>query len=120
MADFLNVWLPVVTGVVPVLITIISFIIPFVKNAKAKKALETAIKIAEAVQPFIVEAEKFVNYKGEEKLNFVMTKANQFAIDHNLKFDTEAVKAKIEELVTLTKQVNQRDKDKTTTYEKKN
>lgn len=37
---------------------------------------------------------------------YVMTKANQYAIENGIKFDAAAVNAKIEELVSLTKKVN--------------
>lgn len=112
MVETLQIWLPIVSGFVGILITFLSFIIPLVKNSKAKKILETSVKIAEAVQPYIIEAEKFINYTGEEKKSFVMTKANQYAIDNKLKFNVEEVSKQVETLVALTKQVNQREKDK--------
>ena len=40
-----------------------------------------------------------------------MTKANQYAIKHKIKFDEAAVDEQIEKLVALTKQVNKREKD---------
>lgn len=91
---------------------LLTFLIPFVKSAKAKKALETAKKIAESVQPCIVEAEAFVNYTGEEKKAYVMTKANNFAIANGLEFDADKISTLIDNIVELTKKVNQRDKDK--------
>lgn len=94
-----------------ILIVVVSFLIPLVKNAKAKKALKTTLDIATAIRPYVIEAEKFVNYTGAEKLNYVMTKANQYAIENGLKFDAEATKKEIEELIELTKQVNKREKD---------
>ena len=112
MAETLQIWLPIVSGFIGILITFLSFIIPFLKNSKAKKIIENAVKIAESVQPYIVEAEKFVNYTGEEKKAFVMTKANQYAIENNLKFNTNEVSKQIETLVSLTKNVNAREKDK--------
>lgn len=90
------------------LITTITFISKFVSNAKAKKAMENIVQIGNAVIPYIEEAETFVHYSGEEKKQFVMTKANRFAIEHKIKFDEQAVSERIEELVSLTKQVNKR------------
>lgn len=112
MAEIINSWLPIISAVVGAFVSAISFLIPYIKNAKAKRTLQTASKIAESVQPYIVEAEKFVNYSGEEKLAYVLTKANQFAISNGFKFDAVAVTEQIENLVALTKKVNQRDKDK--------
>ena len=36
-------------------------------NAKAKTTLQKALEIAKAVQPYIIEAEKFIGYSGVEK-----------------------------------------------------
>ncbi len=90
------------------LVTTVTFISKFVTNAKAKKAMENIVKIGNAVIPYIREAEAFAHYSGEEKKQFVMTKANRFAINNDLEFDEQAVSDKIEELVALTKQVNKR------------
>lgn len=115
MAQFLSVWVPIISGLLGIFVTAATFLIPYIKNAKAKKILETAVKVAEAVQPYIIEAEKFANYSGEEKKAYVMTKANQYAIEHKLNFNAEEVSKQVESLVNLTKQVNQREKDKVAT-----
>ncbi|MDE6677254.1 MAG: hypothetical protein K2K12_06065 [Clostridia bacterium] len=91
------------------LVTTITFLSKFIRNTKAKLALENVVKIGNAIIPYIEEAEKFTHYSGEEKKQFVITKANQFAIKNNIAFDEKAVSIKIEELVSLTKQVNTRD-----------
>ena len=92
------------------LITAMTFIVKFCKSAKAKKIAEQTIEIANAVLPYIEQAEKFVSYSGEEKKEYVMTKANQYAIYNGIAFDEAAVSAKVEELISLTKQVNVRKK----------
>jgi hypothetical protein len=94
------------------LATSITFLVKFIKNAKAKKAAENVIKICEAVVPFIEEAEKFAGYGGAEKKEYVLTKANQFAIDNDIPFNSELVGEKIEAFVELSKTVNAREKDK--------
>ena len=88
------------------LVTTVTFLAKFIKNAKGKKVAENIVKIGNAMIPYIQEAETFLNYSGEEKKQYVMTKANQFAIDNNIPFDAEAVSDKIEELIALTNQVN--------------
>lgn len=93
------------------LVSTFTFLIGFIKNAKAKKKAQQIITIGNAVLPFIEKAEKFTGYAGEEKKEYVMTKANQFAIERGIKFDAEAISEKIEELVALTKTVNARGKD---------
>lgn len=92
-------------------ITTATFLAKFVKNAKLKKAAEQTIEICNAILPYIEEAETFVNYSGEEKKEFVMTKANQYALEHGIKFDKELVSNEIEELVKLSKTVNSREQN---------
>lgn len=104
----LEVILSIAGTAVGLLITTLTFLSGFIKNAKAKKAMENVVKIGNAVIPYIEEAEAFIHYSGTEKKQYVLTKANRFAIDNNLKFDEQAVSEKIEELVALTKQVNKR------------
>lgn len=88
------------------LITVLTFVVKFIKSAKAKKFAEQTIEIGNAVLPFIKEAEKFTAFSGAEKKAYVMTKANQFALENGINFNETQVSEKIEELVTLTKQVN--------------
>lgn len=95
----------------PLLIATLTFLIKFVKNSKAKKVLQTTLNFTEALQPMIVKAEEYSHYSGEEKKQFVLTQANQFAIDHKLKFNIDTVSELIEEIVSTTKKVNARGKD---------
>ena len=94
------------------LVTSITFIMKFLKSAKAKKICEHVVEVGNAVIPYIKQAETFLNYSGAEKKEFVMTKANQYAIENGIRFDEALVSEKIEELVRLTKEVNKRDKDR--------
>jgi len=90
-------------------LTVVTFIVKWVRSARARRGLEQAVKIGNAVQAFIREAEKFTAFSGEQKKAFVMTKANQFAIDNRIAFRENQISNKIEELVALTRQVNFRD-----------
>jgi hypothetical protein len=96
------------------LITTITFLSQFIKNLSKKKSAENLTKISNAVMPFVEEAENFIHFSGEEKKQYVLTKANQFAIDNGIKFDSVAVGEKIERLVELTKKVNARITSATT------
>ncbi len=102
----LNIMISVAGTAVGLLITTITFLSKFIKSAKAKHFTENLAKIGNAILPFIEEAETFLHFSGEEKKQFVMTKANQFAIDNGINFDAVAVSEKIEELVSLTHKVN--------------
>jgi len=94
--------------------TALTFIVKFMKSAKAKRAAEQFVKIGEAIIPYIKQAEGFTHYSGAEKKEYVLTKANRFAIEKGFGFNSAEVSAKIEELVALSKQINARDKDKHT------
>jgi len=96
-------------------ITLLTFLIKFIRSKKAKRVAEQLIKVENAILPYIREAEKFTNYSGAEKKAFVMTKACKYAIDNRIAFDEKNVSEKVEELVALTKQVNVRNRAETTT-----
>ena len=86
--------------------TAATFIAKFVKSVTAKRVAEQTIEICNALLPFVEQAESFVHYSGEEKKQFVMTKANRYALCRGLAFDEQLVGEKVEELVALTKSVN--------------
>lgn len=90
------------------LATVTGFLIPLVKNVKAKNKLTALNKLTTTLQSLIVDAEAFVNFTGAEKKEFVMTKANRYAMDNNIPYDEQAVSDKVEDLVALSKQVNKR------------
>lgn len=95
-----------ITTALGLFVTTLTFLIKFIKNAKARRLAEQMISIANAVVPYIEQAELFTHYTGAEKKEFVITKANQFAIENGIEFDAEKVSEKIEELIKLTKSVN--------------
>lgn len=102
----IKLFFPFLAPALGLLCTTVVFLKKFVKNKKLKKVLEKAEKLTKEIIPCIMQAEKFINYTGEEKKNFVMTKLNQFAINNNIKFNEEETSSKVEELIALTKEVN--------------
>jgi len=98
------------------LVTAITFIVRFIKSLKEKRLAQDTLKICEALKGFVASAEKFLNYSAQEKKEFALTKANQFAIDNKIPFNAAFIGDKIEELVRLSKQVNVRDKDRMYRY----
>ena len=99
------------------LITAVTFILKFIKSTRARHLAEQLAAIGKAVLPYIEQAEGFTHYSGAEKKEFVMTKANQFAIERGIAFNAKLVGEKIEELVKLTKKVNARDKDRLAVFQ---
>ncbi|MCL2061025.1 MAG: hypothetical protein FWH03_00155 [Firmicutes bacterium] len=107
----LEVILSLTATAVGLLAAAITFIFKFYKSVKEKRLAEHTIKIGDAVLPYIKQAETFSQYSGQEKKEFVMTKANQYAIEQGMPFNAALVGGKVEELVKLTKEVNKRMKD---------
>lgn len=98
--------LTIASACVGLIITFTGFLIPLVKNIKAKNKLIALNKLSSEVQKWIVEAEKFTNFSGEEKKTYVLTNANRYALNNKICFDEQDVSSKVEELVSLSKKVN--------------
>ena len=99
------------------LATITGFLIPLVKNVKAKNKLTALNKLTTTLQSLIVDAEAFTNFTGAEKKEYVMTKANRYAMENKIPYDEQAVSDKVEDLVALSKEVNKRDSTSVTKQE---
>jgi hypothetical protein len=84
----------------------VTFIVKLIQGYIAKKKLKNNYVLLDAIAPLMEIAEEFTNYSGEEKKEYVMTKANQFAIENGIEFDQKAVSEKIEEMIKLSKTVN--------------
>ena len=93
-------------------IACVLFIVKIIRGYITKKKLKNSYVLLEAVAPLMEIAEQFTNYSGEEKKEYVMTRVNQFALENKIKFDSEAVNEKIEELIGLSKKVNGVKSDK--------
>ncbi len=88
------------------LISTLTFLIKSIGNAKAKKKANELLELCNVLLPYIEKAEKFVNYTGEEKKEYVMTQVNRYALENGIKFDYNVVSSKIEEYIELSKEVN--------------
>ena len=98
-----------------VVINILSVVIMFIRNkvtakVKALKAEtenenkhEQISLVKIAINQFIKDAEQMRNYNGQEKKNYVMTRAIQIAKDL---LTNDQIDCYIEEQVALTKEVN--------------
>lgn len=106
MLKNIEVILSMLAPALTLLCTTLVFLKGKIKNKRMKNILENASKITSQIIPLIEQAEKFVNYSGEEKKEYVLTKLLGYAINNKLKFDKEEISNKIEELITMSKQVN--------------
>ena len=98
----------IVTACLGFVATATGLLIPLVKNVKAKNKLRALNKLSTTIQSLIVDAETHSNFTGEEKKDYVLTKANRYAIDNDIPYDEQAVSAEVEDLVALSKEVNKR------------
>ena len=113
----------VAAAVIALVTSTVTFIAKFVKSNKArivefKKA--TAARKAQMLLEFTMSAVQTVetiksikndSLKPEAKKEIALTKINQMCINNNIEFDEAEASRLIEEVVILTKKVNQRDKD---------
>lgn len=107
----------IISACLGLIATATGFIIPLVKNVKAKNKLTALNRLSTTLQSLIVDAEAFTNFSGEEKKEYVMTKANRYAIENKIPYDEQSVSDKVEEMVALSKEVNKRDTKRTTVKE---
>ncbi len=98
-------------------VTFTSFLIPLVKNVKAKNKLIALNKMTATLHALITEAETFTHFSGAEKKEYVMTKANRYALENNITYDEQAISEKIEDMIALSKEVNKRGTESTTNKE---
>ncbi len=89
-------------------ITLLTYFLKFTKNQKIRKQAESILELTNKLLPYIKEAEEFQNYSGQEKREYVLTKANRYAIENKVPYNELEVIKKVEELVSLTKEVNKK------------
>lgn len=104
--DKIQIILSLLVVCIGLIISVVTFISKYIKSAKGKRLAENIIDMSNILLSFIGEAEHFVAYSGEEKKAYVMTKANQYAIDNNIKFDCKGISDKVDKIVALTNEVN--------------
>lgn len=69
-------------------------------------------KVMEVLPKLISEAEQFVNYRGQEKKEFVKSRLAIFAVKNKIVFDEARFETAIDNIVRLTREVNKREKDR--------
>ena len=92
------------------LITDVIFIFKIKKAKKIRKQCSHLIELDQAIIPFIIRAEGFKNFTGEEKKKYVISLARQYAQQNNIKTDYSTISDRIDYFVEFCKQVNVRPK----------
>ena len=104
--DYLKIIISFSSICLSLIILLITFIAKNLKNKKAKIIANQSLNVCNIILNLIKKAETFTNYSGDEKKEYVLTKANQYALENNLNYDSKFVSDKIEEFIDLTKNVN--------------
>lgn len=112
MIETLKEIIDLIIFLVPLLISLLILSAKLSKNRRLRKYSESIIEIEKIVNKYMVSAEGFSNYSGNDKLEWVKTKVNQFCIENDINYNEEAINEIIERLIILTKKINQREKDK--------
>lgn len=109
--DNYELYLSIAAAIISLIFAIIICIIKLVRAIKTKTKLQDDNDLLNAVAPIMQIAESFTNYSGAEKKEYVLTRINQLAIENGINFDIQAVSNKIEELIKLSRQVNNNRKN---------
>lgn len=94
-----------------VVVTAISVIISLILAIKKRK-----IKVTELLQyiiTWITEAEMHKAYTGAEKLNYVLSNAFKFCVQHHIYYNETQLTNEVERLLSMTKVVNADGEDNT-------
>lgn len=98
--------------VIPCIIGFIASFASAIKSNGLKKLAITSLKINEVIKELIIEAEKFINYSGVEKKEWVTTKTNQYCIENKMNYRIINTDSIIENLIRVSKEVNKREETK--------
>ena len=88
---------------------LIGFIVALAKAIKEKNLEKVQNILTSAAKEAVTYAETLPGLSGETKKTIAMIKMNQAFIDNNVKYDEAAASAAIEDVITLSKQVNAKD-----------
>ena len=112
MQNFITEAIIIASAIAGLLATAIPLAIKLVKKSKQWIKERDWNRLATILPNFIVEAEKFNNYTGIEKKEFVKSRLALFAIKNKIAFNETKFDTAIDNIVKLTKEVNQRSKDR--------
>ena len=102
----LELYLSLIGTGVSLVVTLVVLVVRLVKSVRQKIELKDELDLLSVVGPLMEIAEKNKNFTGDEKKEFALTKLNQFAIENDVNFNIETVSNKIEELIEVSKQIN--------------
>ena len=95
-------------AVLPLAGATIIFIAKFIKSAKGKKAAENLIKVTDAIEKPMLEAERISGYSGQQKKAYVMDGAKILAAKPDIGIDAGLAEKLIEKRMDFSKAVNEK------------
>ena len=113
MFDTAKEIIAIVSAAIGALTAAIPFLIGFFRKTRQFIKERNWNKITQVLPSLITEAERFLNYTGTEKKEYVKSRLAVFSVKNKIVFDEAKFDTTIDSIVKLTKEVNKRDKDKT-------
>ena len=104
-------YLEIIIVIISFLSLIIGFIAAITKSDKLRLLAERINRIQGWAESFVRDAELFANFRGADKKGWVLTKINQKCIENKIPYDAKLASNIVEKIVTITKNVNKREKD---------
>lgn len=104
--ELIQIVITFVSTILGLLVTLVTFILKFVNNKKTKERALNFINVSNKLIELIIEVEKIEALKGDGKKRYVLERIDEYASRNNLQYDKEEVTKKLEEYVTLTRNVN--------------
>ena len=101
----------IISTIIGILATGVPFGLSLISKTKKLVQEKNWTKIAELLPELITEAEKFANYTGIEKKEYVKSKLAVYSVKNAIDFDEVKFEQLITDIVHLTRNVNKREKD---------
>ena len=104
--EIFNQYKAYIVPILSVLFTILSVYVKSVKYEKSQKISKAEIELNHILLMLMAEAEKYINYSGEEKRAYVLTRVKEIFLNKKLSMHSDLVEEKIESYIQLSKNVN--------------
>lgn len=92
--------------VLPLLGTAITFISKFIKSDKGKKTTQDLLTLTSTMEDLMMKAEKFTDYTGEQKKIYVLRCVKNIALSAGREFNEAYAGDLLEKLINFSKGVN--------------
>lgn len=98
-----------IVAILSMIAFVLTLILKHTKSKKLKRALKNITLIEQVLREAMYQAEVLKNFTGSERREYVMTKVNQYCIAHHIEYQEEEILQAIEDNITLSKRINQKE-----------